>query len=387
MKTINENDEKGNRQSGVIWHTQGSGKSLTMVMLAKYILMELASCHPRVVIVTDRKELDGQIAATFSHTRLNPARATSGRHLVELVNSEKADVITSIINKFNTAERQEAKNYSRDVFILVDESHRSNYGLMATKMRSVFPNACYIGFTGTPLMKREKNTMSKFGKLIHKYTINIVCHFIKNGIQHTVKSLRMNIAFYPLWIADSAFACVIVIHDRPHFGQILCFRNHFFFIKVKCLLDALREAVVVCRIFITLFADAFCHFARNGVSLRSKGTKLVKFFLDQQCQAVFGEVMDELYPMFRKYGVKKPSLRIREMETRWGSCLVKKGIVTLNKRLLEAPRNCIEYVVMHELCHLIHPNHSKQFYSFLAMLMPDWKERKQFLDRTTTFWL
>lgn len=171
MKTINENDEKGNRQSGVIWHTQGSGKSLTMVMLAKYILMELASCHPRVVIVTDRKELDGQIAATFSHTRLNPARATSGRHLVELVNSEKADVITSIINKFNTAERQETKNYSRDVFILVDESHRSNYGLMATKMRSVFPNACYIGFTGTPLMKREKNTMSKFGKLIHKYTI------------------------------------------------------------------------------------------------------------------------------------------------------------------------------------------------------------------------
>ena len=171
MKTIAGNDEKGNRQSGVIWHTQGSGKSLTMVMLAKYILMELAACHPRVVIVTDRKELDGQIAATFSHTRLNPARATSGRHLVELVNSAKADVITSIINKFNTAERQETRNYSRDVFVLVDESHRSNYGLMATKMRSVFPNACYIGFTGTPLMKREKNTMSKFGKLIHKYTI------------------------------------------------------------------------------------------------------------------------------------------------------------------------------------------------------------------------
>jgi type I restriction enzyme R subunit len=171
MKTIAETDEKGNRQSGVIWHTQGSGKSLTMVMLAKYILMELSACNPRVVIVTDRKELDGQIAATFSHTRLNPARATSGRHLVELVHSGKADVITSIINKFNTAERLETKNYSRDVFVLVDESHRSNYGLMATKMRNVFPNACYIGFTGTPLMKREKNTMTKFGKLIHKYTI------------------------------------------------------------------------------------------------------------------------------------------------------------------------------------------------------------------------
>ena len=171
IKTIGQHDSKGNRQSGVVWHTQGSGKSLTMVMLAKYILMELSSCNPRVVIVTDRKELDGQIAATFAHTRLNPARATSGRHLVELVTSGKADVITSIINKFITAERLDAKNYSRNVFVLIDESHRSNYGAMATKMRTVFPNACYIGFTGTPLMKREKNTMAKFGKLIHKYTI------------------------------------------------------------------------------------------------------------------------------------------------------------------------------------------------------------------------
>lgn len=171
IKTIQQQDSKGNRQSGVVWHTQGSGKSLTMVMLAKYILMELASCNPRVVIVTDRKELDGQIATTFAHTRLNPARATSGRHLVDLVTSGKADVITTIINKFNTAERLDTKNYSKNVFVLIDESHRSNYGSMASKMRTVFPNACYIGFTGTPLMKREKNTMARFGKLIHKYTI------------------------------------------------------------------------------------------------------------------------------------------------------------------------------------------------------------------------
>ena len=171
MKTVAQQDSRGNRQGGVIWHTQGSGKSLTMVMLAKYILMVLADCNPRVVIVTDRKELDGQIAATFSHTRLNPARATSGRHLVELVTSGKADVVTTIINKFNTAERLAARNTSRDVFVLIDESHRSNYGSMAAKMRTVFPNACYIGFTGTPLMKREKNTLTKFGKLIHKYTI------------------------------------------------------------------------------------------------------------------------------------------------------------------------------------------------------------------------
>ena len=171
IKTIQQTDEKGNRQSGVIWHTQGSGKSLTMVMLAKYILMELSNCNPRVVVVTDRKELDRQISATFAHTRLNPARATSGRNLVALLDNGKADIITTIINKFNTAEKMEHKNLSKDVFLLVDESHRSNYGLLATKMRTVFPNACYIGFTGTPLMKKEKNTMATFGKLIHKYTI------------------------------------------------------------------------------------------------------------------------------------------------------------------------------------------------------------------------
>jgi type I restriction enzyme R subunit len=171
IKTINEDDKDGNRKSGVIWHTQGSGKSLTMVMLAKYILMEMATLNPKVVIVTDRKELDGQIAKTFAHTRLSPARATSGKHLVELIKSGKADVITSIINKFNTAESSGTKEYGRDIFILVDESHRSNYGQLSTKMRTVFPNACYIGFTGTPLMKKEKSTMAKFGKLIHKYTI------------------------------------------------------------------------------------------------------------------------------------------------------------------------------------------------------------------------
>lgn len=118
-----------------------------------------------------------------------------------------------------------------------------------------------------------------------------------------------------------------------------------------------------------------------------KKHRMVKRFLEQQCKDVFGEVLDELYPLFEKYGVDRPGLRIRDMETRWGSCLPKKGIITLNKRLLEAPRNCIEYVVMHELCHFIHPNHSKNFYAFLTMLMPDWKERKQFLDKTAAYFI
>ncbi len=113
--------------------------------------------------------------------------------------------------------------------------------------------------------------------------------------------------------------------------------------------------------------------------------QLVTRFLDKECKRIFSAVLDDLYPVFQKYGIAMPTLRIRDMDTRWGSCLPKKGIVTLNKRLVEAPRNCIEYVAMHELCHFTHPNHSKQFYAFLSMLMPDWKERKALLDKTVTY--
>ena len=116
-----------------------------------------------------------------------------------------------------------------------------------------------------------------------------------------------------------------------------------------------------------------------------KKRRLVIHFLDQQCRTVFGDVMEYLYPLVKKYGIEKPILKIREMETRWGTCLVKKKTITLNKRLLEAPRNCIEYVMMHELCHLMHPNHSRQFYSFLSM--PDWRERKVYLDKRAAFWV
>lgn len=118
-----------------------------------------------------------------------------------------------------------------------------------------------------------------------------------------------------------------------------------------------------------------------------KKQRIVTRFLDGQCKDVFSEVIEQTYPIFQKYGVAEPTLRIRDMDTRWGSCLSKKGVITLNKRLLEAPRNCIEYVVIHEFCHFIHPNHSKQFYNFLTMLMPDWRARKNTLDKTVVYWL
>lgn len=171
LKTVEQTDQNGNRQGGVIWHTQGSGKSLTMVMLAKYLLTEMQNINPKVIVVTDRKELDKQIHRTFHHTRLKASRATSGKHLVDLINDNSADIVMTLVHKFDTAAVKQKPILSRDIFILVDESHRTQYGELHNKMKQVFPNACYLGFTGTPLMKKEKNTMVKFGKLIHAYTI------------------------------------------------------------------------------------------------------------------------------------------------------------------------------------------------------------------------
>ena len=161
-------DEK--RPGGIIWHTTGSGKSLTMVMLAKALSLEPSIKNPRVVIVTDRVDLDNQIWKTFLACRKSVEKARSGEDLVKLVSSGKADIITTIIDKFESASNMHGlRDEGSNVFVLVDESHRSQSGLAHAKMRQVFPNGCYIGFTGTPLLKEEKNTARKFGGFIHSY--------------------------------------------------------------------------------------------------------------------------------------------------------------------------------------------------------------------------
>ncbi len=161
------------RQGGVIWHTTGSGKSLTMVMLAKALVLEKAIENPRILLVTDRVDLDDQIYKTFAACSVPVQRASSGYNLLELIKQERTSVITTVIDKFESASKKEKlKVNDRNVFVLVDESHRSQYGIAHSKMRNIFPNACYIGFTGTPLLKKEKSTARKFGGFIHKYTMN-----------------------------------------------------------------------------------------------------------------------------------------------------------------------------------------------------------------------
>jgi type I restriction enzyme R subunit len=162
----------GMRQGGVIWHTTGSGKSLTMVMLAKALALHHGITNPRVVIVTDRIDLDNQIWRTFDACGKTAARATTGEHLVRLISEGKAGVITTVINKFQTVKGKFGiKDVNPNIFVLVDESHRTNYGTTAAQMRRVFTHACYLGFTGTPLLKSEKSTALKFGGFIHSYTM------------------------------------------------------------------------------------------------------------------------------------------------------------------------------------------------------------------------
>lgn len=178
VDTVKQHDDSGARKGGVIWHTQGSGKSLTMVMLGRSLALERSIESPRIIIVTDRDDLDKQIKDTFKSCDLDPVRATTGAHLLELVRN-KAPLITTIINKFDTATKNvQAVDEDPNIFVLVDESHRTQTGRygghseFAAKMRRLLPKACYLGFTGTPLLKKEKNTLSTFGRLIHRYAID-----------------------------------------------------------------------------------------------------------------------------------------------------------------------------------------------------------------------
>ena len=167
----------GAREGGVIWHTTGSGKSFTMVFLSKALiwLKELAQC--RVIIVTDRVDLETQLSKTFASGGALSARdksdamATSGRRLAEQIGHGNERVIFSIINKFGSAvQYAECHNDSPNIIVMVDEGHRSQNGENNIRMSQALPNAAFVAFTGTPLLKDDK-TESKFGSIIHSYTM------------------------------------------------------------------------------------------------------------------------------------------------------------------------------------------------------------------------
>ena len=171
IRRLRQRDSQGRRKGGMIWHTQGSGKSLSMVMLVRALALA-GTDSLRIVLVTDRKDVDRQLGNTFVACGLSREKATSGRNLIKHLRN-RVDIITTLIHKFETAlSAEKYTDTSADLLVLVDESHRTNFGELAARMRQMLPNACYLGFTGTPLTKEQKNNFARFGELIQPaYTI------------------------------------------------------------------------------------------------------------------------------------------------------------------------------------------------------------------------
>lgn len=183
LKRIRGGDPDKPRAGGVVWHTQGSGKSLTMVMLAKALALAPDILTPKVILVTDRIDLDDQICGTFRACGLEPEQASTGQDLVANLLDDKTHVVTTLIHKFEAAAKnRNLKEATRDTFVLVDEGHRSNYSEHHARMKLALKGACFIAFTGTPLATRKtragvtinpkKDTFAKFGPLFTPpYTI------------------------------------------------------------------------------------------------------------------------------------------------------------------------------------------------------------------------
>lgn len=186
------NSHSANKQGGIIWHTQGSGKSLTMVWLAKWIRENVSDS--RVLIITDRTELDEQIETVFSGVDEEIYRTKSGRDLITTLSEPNPWLLCSLVHKFGrngeddneeseeaTAEYIESlsssvmSNFAAQgkLFVLVDECHRTQSGKLHGAMKTILPDAMFIGFTGTPLMKKDKKkSLEVFGPYIHTYKFN-----------------------------------------------------------------------------------------------------------------------------------------------------------------------------------------------------------------------
>lgn len=182
LERINQRKPDGGREGGVVWHTTGSGKSFTMVFLTKALVLHQNTQACRVVVVTDRLDLEDQLARNFMNSGAfgsavatkkdgEKAKVGSGRELAKRIGQGSERIIFTLIHKFATASKlPEFYNPSADMIVLVDEGHRSHGGETHERMRKALPRAAYVAFTGTPLLKKDK-TANKFGPIVHAYTM------------------------------------------------------------------------------------------------------------------------------------------------------------------------------------------------------------------------
>lgn len=189
LKRMEEGD-KVKDKGGVIWHTQGSGKSYSMVWFATQLLYKFK--NPAMMIITDRKQLDKQIKENFEKTGYpnKTIRAKSSKHLGELLENPHGKTIMSTLQKFGA--KNEVHTDKR-IIVLVDEAHRTQYGYTATDMRNAMPNAVFFGFTGTPISKKDRVTVDEFGDVIDKYSF---MDAIRDGVTLPVKHYGLSPEVY-----------------------------------------------------------------------------------------------------------------------------------------------------------------------------------------------
>src|SRR5207244_6446174 len=179
--TLFRSGKPGDRRVGVVWHTQGSGKSLSMLFYAGCIIEDPRMENPRLVFLTDRNDLDDQLFGQFQRcheiVRQTPVQAESVKHLRELLNVASGGVVYTNMQKFAPEEKggkAPLLSNRRNILVIADEAHRSQYDLidgLARNVRDSLPNASFIGFTGTPIEKTDANTRAVFGDYISIYDI------------------------------------------------------------------------------------------------------------------------------------------------------------------------------------------------------------------------
>jgi len=179
--TVAASGERGDKRVGVVWHTQGSGKSLTMAFYAGRVVLHPAMENPTLVVITDRNDLDDQLYGTFARChellRQQPMQAESRAHLRELLRTASGGVVFTTVHKFfptDGEDRHPLLSDRRNIVVIADEAHRSQYDFIdgfARHMREALPNASFIGFTGTPIELTDKNTRAVFGDYISIYDI------------------------------------------------------------------------------------------------------------------------------------------------------------------------------------------------------------------------
>jgi type I restriction enzyme R subunit len=212
--TVTASQPAGDRRAGVIWHTQGSGKSLTMAFYAGRIILHPAMANPTLVVITDRNDLDNQLFGTFARCqellRQAPVQAEDRAHLRQLLQVASGGVVFTTIQKFFPEERGDSIGVlsdRRNIVVIADEAHRSQYDFIdgfARHMRDALPGASFIGFTGTPIELADKNTRAVFGDYISIYDIQ---RAVEDG------------ATVPIYYESRLAQIALKEEERPHLDE------------------------------------------------------------------------------------------------------------------------------------------------------------------------